>query len=154
MEMHVTDAERVERLLSRISLLEQLLAINHIPVPPESAEGQDAIHPHLAFPALDFSDKPREEPRPLEVRSALEDFPHISNTITTMWGQDGFDQYLGKLIVDERGNRKGFTMDAMEELMLLGRLSRSKKALFGMFKEARHLDTWADNPETARRAAG
>lgn len=154
METPLTDAARVERLLSRISLLEQLLAINNIPVPSDHAESPETTAVHLAFPALDFSEKPREDPKPLEVHSAIESFPHIAATITSMWDQDGFDQYLAKLIVDERGTRKGFSMDAMEELMLLGRLSRSKKSLFGMFRAARHLDAWCEDPETARRAAG
>jgi hypothetical protein len=147
------DASRVEQLLTRIALLEQLLAINHIPVPPDGDDAREVLSPHLAFPELDFSENDRKEPKPIEVRSALEDFPHIAGQVTGLWGKDGFDQYLGKLIVDERGTRKGFSMDAMEELMLLGRISRQCKALFGMFKEARSLDPWKELPETERRAA-
>jgi hypothetical protein len=56
----------------------------------------------------------------MESMSALEkQFPRIAQNITLMWGFPEFLKYLEKISVDERGNRKGFPTEVMEELMLL-----------------------------------
>ena len=107
----------------------------------------------LGFPELDFSEPERKGPEALDLRAALEAFPHISRAITLLWGHDGFDEYLAKLIVDERGTRKGFAMDAMEELLFLARVARARKALFGMgFDRPPRTEPWVDDRDTNRRA--
>ncbi|MBI1394567.1 MAG: hypothetical protein GC151_01210 [Betaproteobacteria bacterium] len=147
-------AAKMERMRERIARLEQLLVLNNIAVPPDEdgIAGYGAAR-DLAFPELDFSEPAPKDPEPVEARAAVEDFPHIVSSLTGLWGKDGFDQYLGRLIVDERGGRKGFNMDTMEELLLLGRIARQRKALFGMFAEPRrNEDTWQSVPEVMRRA--
>ncbi len=102
---------------------------------------------------MDFSDGPQKQVTTLAARSALEDFELIARTITELWGKDGFDEYLAKLIVDERDTRKGFTMDSMEELPLLARIARARKALYGMGFDGPPRDAWTELPEVDRRAA-
>ena len=133
--------------------LERLLIAHGIAVPDDaSLTGGGST---LGFPELDFSDRARKEVTAVAARSALEDFEHIARTITELWGKDGFDEYLARLIVDERGTRKGFSMDAMEELLLLARLARARarKALYGMGFDRPPRDAWKELPEAERRAA-
>ena len=149
------DPDRVARLEQRILQLERALIAHNIRIPDETTPA----HPvggsmdSLGFPELDFSEPERKGPEALDLRAALEAFPHISRAITLLWGHDGFDEYLAKLIVDERGTRKGFAMDAMEELLFLARVARARKALFGMgFDRPPRTEPWADDRDANRRA--
>ncbi|MBU1690200.1 MAG: hypothetical protein KJ958_15675 [Gammaproteobacteria bacterium] len=47
------------------------------------------------------------------------DFPHIAEKLVLVWGHPGCFSYLSELIIDNRGNRKGFDLDIMGDLMLL-----------------------------------
>lgn len=47
------------------------------------------------------------------------DFPHIMEKLVLVWGYPECFSYLSELIIDNRGNRKGFDMDIMGDLMLL-----------------------------------
>jgi hypothetical protein len=47
------------------------------------------------------------------------DFPHIAAKLTRVWGYQECFSYLTELIIDNRGNRKGFDLDIMGDLMLL-----------------------------------
>lgn len=47
------------------------------------------------------------------------DFPHIAEKLTQVWGYPDCFSYLTGLIIDNRGNRKGFNLDIMNDLMLL-----------------------------------
>jgi len=47
------------------------------------------------------------------------DFPHIAEKLTLVWGYPKCFSYLTELIIDNRGNRKGFNLDIMSDLMLL-----------------------------------
>jgi hypothetical protein len=141
----------VTRMQQRIAALERLLIAHGIAVPDDNQlSGGSGT---LDFPELDFSERQKKEVTTVSGRSALEDFEHIARTITEMWGKDGFDEYLAKLIVDERGTRKGFSMDAMEELLLLARLARARKALYGMGFDRPPRDAWKELPEAERRSA-
>lgn len=52
--------------------------------------------------------------------SAIEtDFPHIAEKLTQVWGYPNCFSYLSELIIDNRGNRKGFNLNIMSDLMLL-----------------------------------
>ncbi len=150
-QLSPADADAVTRMQKRITALERLLIAHGIAVPDDhTLSGGSGT---LGFPELDFSERLQKEVITVSARSALEEFEHIARTITEMWGKDGFDEYLAKLIVDERGTRKGFTMDAMEELLLLARLARARKALYGMGFDRPARDAWKDLPEAERRAA-
>lgn len=47
------------------------------------------------------------------------DFPHIAEKLTLVWGYPHCFSYLTELIIDNRGNRKGFHLDVMRDLMML-----------------------------------
>lgn len=52
--------------------------------------------------------------------SALEKhFPRIVDKITLMWGAKEFPEYLNSLMIDDRGNRQGFPLKVIEEMMFL-----------------------------------
>lgn len=46
-------------------------------------------------------------------------FPNIGAKITQMWGAVALQNYLGKVILDERGGRQGFPMHVLTALMRL-----------------------------------
>ena len=46
-------------------------------------------------------------------------FPKIGEKITLMWGSVPLQQYLSKIIFDERGDRQGFPMPVVSALMRL-----------------------------------
>lgn len=69
-------------------------------------------------------------PRPTQVDnsnqnalSALERrFSRIAQELATRWQRDDIDAYLDSLLLDDRGNRRGFPAEVLEELMLLSNL--------------------------------
>ncbi|MEI7967741.1 MAG: hypothetical protein WCJ69_02035 [Betaproteobacteria bacterium] len=142
------------QLRARVARLERLLSQYGLPVPPGDDGAFEAPAPHLSFPELDFSEPKRKPPRAVAVRSAIEEFPHITAAVLRLWGKDGFEEYLAKLIVDERGNRKGFNMDAMEELLFLARVTRQRKAFFGSETGDQPGNPWKGLREATGRTAG
>jgi hypothetical protein len=55
--------------------------------------------------------------RPLELMRA---FPRIANLIASVWDEpESMHDYFDQLLVDRRGNRKGFGPDVMDELCAL-----------------------------------
>jgi hypothetical protein len=52
--------------------------------------------------------------------SALEKhFPRIANDMCTYWGSQEIDNYIDNMLLDDRGDRMGFPIDVLEELMFL-----------------------------------
>lgn len=49
-------------------------------------------------------------------------FPHIVEKLTMLWGHYGISAYLSHLLIDDRGDRHGFTGDVMSEIMFLNNL--------------------------------
>lgn len=49
-------------------------------------------------------------------------FPRIVEKLTLLWGHDGVPAYLSHLLIDDRGDRQGFTGDIMAEIMFLNNL--------------------------------
>lgn len=122
----------VQRQQARIDHLERVLAANNIQVPVGAEVGEDTMRqPASLFPVIDLSDPPPKEPRRIEARAFVEDMPRICETLFTLWGANGFDEYLNRLIIDERGTRQGFTTEVMDELLFLGRISRGRARLIG-----------------------
>lgn len=86
--------------------------------------GIDAPFPDLSM--LDEKVEPRKGPAEvLDVRAAIEDYPRISTRIQQLWGSPECESYINNLVIDTRGNRKGFPPAVMEELLYLGRLARA-----------------------------
>lgn len=103
-----------------------------------------------AFPdlILNFDDEAhtRKPPEKIEARAALEEFPRVLARIRFFWGGSQCEQFLAKLIIDERGNRLGFPMEVMSELMFLARISR-------ILSPPRVTDIWEDQVSLNRGAA-
>ena len=49
-------------------------------------------------------------------------FPRIVEKITMLWGHEGIAAFLSHLLIDDRGDRQGFTGEIMAEIMLLNNL--------------------------------
>lgn len=81
------------------------------------------------FPDLSLLDEklaPRRGPAlKIDAKAAIEDYPRICSRIQQLWGTPECEGYLNNLVIDTRGNRKGFPPAVVEELLYLGRLSRA-----------------------------
>jgi len=125
----------IQRQQARIDHLERVLSANSIRVPATFEVGADTLsEASIGFPELDLSE-PVEVRKPasrIEARAAVEDMPRICEAILTLWGANDLDQYLNRLIIDDRGTRAGFSPEVMEELLFLGRITRSKVRLMGV----------------------
>ena len=129
----------VQRQQARIDHLERVLAANNIHVPVGIEVGEDTLRqPASMFPVIDLSEPPPRQPRRIEAKAFVEDLPRICESLFRLWGANGFDEYVTRLIIDERGTRQGFSPDVMEELLFLGRISRSKARLIGTEPPVRH----------------
>ncbi len=119
----------IDRQRTRIEHLERVLAANNIHV-------ADAAAPTAAregyFPTLQLEEPPPRQPRKVQARAAVEDMPRVLEQLTATWGTEAFDRLAQRLIIDERGNRQGFSEAVMEELMMLARLSRGRALLMGV----------------------
>lgn len=49
-------------------------------------------------------------------------YPRIVEQLSLLWGHDGLSAYLGRLLIDERGDRQGFNGDVMADIMFLTNL--------------------------------
>jgi len=49
-------------------------------------------------------------------------FPRIVEKLTLLWGNEGVSPFLSHLLIDDRGDRQGFTGDIMAEIMFLNNL--------------------------------
>lgn len=141
--------ERISELENRIARLERMviggseLATNtHIQTHSDSPLGNGGT----AFPQLNealentdteiksAADIKPSQPVMVHVKSALETiFPNIAENITLIWGNPECEDYLNKLMINNRSNRQGFSLDIMSELMLL----------IGII-EREHPDIWSD----------
>lgn len=65
-----------------------------------------------------------------------EQFPKIGEKITLMWGSVVLQEYLTKIIFDERGGRQGFPMPVVSALMRLHEYHGT------LMPEAKAGDTW------------
>ena len=91
------------------------------PIPPK--ELSDSL-PDLSL--LDEKVERRKGPaQKIDVVCALEEYPRICARVQQLWGTAGCEAYLNTLVIDTRGNRKGFPAPMMEELLYLGRLARA-----------------------------
>lgn len=46
-------------------------------------------------------------------------FQRIADGISTLWGDKACDEYLNRLVMDDRGNRKGFPKEVLSAIMKL-----------------------------------
>ena len=74
------------------------------------------------FPEILFAEDepaPPAAPVKLEVQAALERYAHVVEALTLLWKDKSCDEYLDTLVIDKRGNRRGFPADAMNEILFL-----------------------------------
>lgn len=67
----------------------------------------------------------QNKPEPIDPNyvSALEKhFPRIADKITLMWGSEEFPEFLSGLMIDNRGDRQGFPLAVIEEMMFLNEI--------------------------------
>ncbi|MBI3902844.1 MAG: ankyrin repeat domain-containing protein [Nitrosomonadales bacterium] len=72
------------------------------------------INPRVA---LLFKNLPDKHPRTLE-----RDYPHILNRLMQLWAMPEFEPYMHDLMIDKRGDRQGFPLEVVAELVFLGEL--------------------------------
>ena len=59
-------------------------------------------------------------PRRVRPHSLCESYPRIANLIAAMWGDaKGLKAYFEELLIDRRGNRRGFTPEVAKDLRAL-----------------------------------
>jgi hypothetical protein len=93
---------------------------------PLSKERGSSDDPFPDLSMLDEKVEPRKGPaQRLEVKAAIEDYQRICARIQQLWGTPECESYITNLVIDTRGNRKGFPPAVMEELLYLGRLARA-----------------------------
>ena len=56
------------------------------------------------------------------LRTVAQAFRRIAEGIVGVWGSDQFNNYMEKLLIDERGDRKGFPPEVAEALLRLSRM--------------------------------
>ncbi|MCW5623611.1 MAG: hypothetical protein KIT73_02710, partial [Burkholderiales bacterium] len=145
----------IVKLKRRVDHLERVLAANNIhPMDPAStsvatlptatAPGLPPIEDPPAssssdwFPPIDLmNDPPPKPPETITARAALEDMPRIMDRIVEYWESGAADPYMTRLIIDDRGDRKGFSMEVMDELLFLARLIRTRTLLAAKAAQAR-----------------
>lgn len=109
--------EIIAELEKRIARLEKILLGSSAvsvksPFAADSRRADD--HAEVPLPRLDLAATSGDH------KSAIETgFPGIAEKLVLLWGHPECLSYLGKLIIDNRGNRKGFGLDVMDELVLL-----------------------------------
>lgn len=137
--------ERISKLESRIAQLEKMLISRNEPahIPPTSAQPiQPSSNSEIAFPRLNAELMEQSAPKAaieahiksaqlqtMHATSALEtSYPNIADNITLVWGSPECETYLNKLMLNSRGDRQGFNLDIMSELMLLTAITEREQA--------------------------
>ena len=65
-----------------------------------------------------------------EIHAALDAFPNVLKKAQALWGTKECDMFLQGLFMDTRGGtRRGFPMDAAEEIMFLVKFNKTVRAL-------------------------
>jgi hypothetical protein len=140
--------EKISELESRIARLERMIigsselaASQHAPIHPSTLSGNC----EMAFPQLNAelaevkaktaTDIKPSQPEIIHIKSAIETiFPNIAENLTLVWGNPECEDYLNKLMINNRSNRQGFSLDVMSELMLLLDITERERP-----------DIWADS---------
>jgi hypothetical protein len=127
----------MERRLERLESLVRTQALPDAESRPETPSGKtvrrlldrpagDLRFPELRLQLVETPPPPPEQHRVPSVsnaRAAVESCPHLLQPLSTLWGHPEFDRYVSRLVVDDRGGRKGFSAEVMEELLFLAQLN-------------------------------
>lgn len=81
-------------------------------------------------------------PRDVQPLALGDAFPRIANMLARLWPSAvAFSEYMGELLVDRRGGRRGFPVEVLADLQRL-------RAYHGKLHPG-HADVW-DQPKLAR----
>lgn len=72
-------------------------------------------------------------------------YSRVFNKILGMWGTEALEPYITDLIVDKRGDRKGFPAEVAADIILLSRLHARVLELAGMKRPDAGGDPWGDD---------
>lgn len=124
MEHTLEDAHaRIAELEKRIARLEKIL-LGSSALSIKSPATPHATSNETPLPHLDSAEPASGKTASGSIRSAIEsEFPAIAEKLILLWGHPECLNYLSKLIIDNRGNRKGFDLDVMSELVMLVELT-------------------------------
>jgi hypothetical protein len=118
--------QRVETMLVALTS-SQVAASLSLPAQPAQSARRASDRPPLresAAAAGPPADAKPQGPVRIEARAALEQYSHVVRNLALGWGYPESEAYLAKLVIDERGSRRGFSMQAMDELLFLSDLLR------------------------------
>ncbi len=117
---------------------EEPLALQHVPNAVEliAPEQPDAVFLELSKQLENFLATPGTpahvellpaKPKPalmiMDPHCSLEKFPRILNKISLLWGHPECETLISTLVIDDRGNRQGFGLDIMDELLFLAQIT-------------------------------
>lgn len=126
--------EKISELESRIARLEKMvIGSSELAINPHVSTHTSHVFSYgeITFPQLnaELDEETNEvpatdikpcQPETIHIKSALETiFPNIAVNLTLVWGNPECEDYLNKLMINNRSNRQGFSLDVMSELMLL-----------------------------------
>lgn len=57
--------------------------------------------------------------------SELEKYPHVMKMLELLWLDKRFDEYMQSIILMDRVSRRGFSKEAMQELLILQRVHKT-----------------------------
>jgi hypothetical protein len=86
------------------------------------AQVEDAAATRRHEPHDPYRRKDKPDPWPIIERG----FPRIAEKIRALWGKRALDDYFGKLVVDDRGNRQGFPLEVLSAILEVARLHASQ----------------------------
>lgn len=137
-----TRLQRVETMLVAVTSA-QISGGAAAPPPPGRRAGDREPRHRVPAPPAAAPDKPAGPVR-VEARAALEQFPHVLKNLSLEWGYPECESYIAKLVIDERGNRRGFSMQAMDELLFLSELLRWRNPKLRLETAKRRFDNPRD----------
>lgn len=92
---------------------------------------------------------PRDQPASVrtnanEERSAIEKrFPRIANQLVENWGSGEIDHIIDSFLLDDRGDRMGFPIDVLDELMFLAGVRWNLSHLCGTLIDTTSADAFS-----------
>jgi len=109
--------------------------------PIASRGAEPADDSHLSAETVAFLSSLSQSMRPYQLAVR---FPRIVNNLARLWQEPGqLDRYLDDLLIDTRGNRQGFPLRILTELVALKEHSRRGAVSSG-------IDVWANQSDGER----
>ena len=93
--------------------------------------------------------KLRDAPAAFYPRQLVDSYPRIADKIVQLWGTPEIEAYFQELMLNDRGDRQGFSQPVLTEILNLRTWYRSR-----LPPQPRSVDNWVDmiNEDGAERA--